>query len=119
MVARTLASLSGTALLVVAVIAGWVDMGATGDLLSGRRVTVTTALALVTMVCWMCVAAVAGGVIGAMWRRRSGRARPRLTALVASAVLVLGLGIAHRATAGYRVCCMTPDSASVAEQHVR
>ena len=111
--------LLGAGLIAVAVIARWVDMGATVDLLSGRRVTVATALALVTLVCWLGVATIAGGVVGVLLRRNRAGARPRLTLLLAGALVVLGLGIAHHGSAGYRVCCVTPDTASAAEQHVR
>ena len=119
MAARALSTLFGAGLVVVAMIAGWVDVGATVDLLSGRRVTVATALALVALVCSVGVATIAASAVGVMLHRRSNHARPRLTVLVAGALVVLVLGVAHRGSAGYRVCCVTPDTASAAEQHVR
>ena len=117
---RLLAAMAGAAILLVAIGLGWVDTARSLDLLVGRSVTQATVFALVSVVCWLAVAASAGAAIarlsvGASGARRT--VRRGSLALLAGTIL-LALGIVHHVS-GYDVCCANATTSQLAEQRAR
>ncbi len=117
---RVLAAMAGAATLAFAIGLGWADTARSLDLLTGRVVTQATVFALVTVMCWLAVAATAGAVVAHLFlsgsgARRSVRRGP--LALLAGTILLV-LGIAHHIS-GYDVCCANATTAQQAEQRVR
>ena len=120
-VRRVTAAAAAVATVGVATKLGWSDVGRSLDLLTGRTVSTTTALALVATLCWTALAVV-GALIAAgplavavrgagatPWRRAV------LTALVGA--LLLGAGLAHHQQ-GYHVCCTSAQTTRQAESLV-
>ncbi|MEO8898936.1 MAG: hypothetical protein ABI352_09165 [Candidatus Dormibacter sp.] len=115
-----LALLAGAAVLFGAFALGWADTTRSFDLLTGRAVTQATVFALVALVCWLAVAATAGGVAAGLLRRRGGARRSvrRGPLALLAGTILLGLGVAHH-NSGYGVCCANATTAQQAEQRVR
>lgn len=109
----------GTSLCASAVAVGWIDLGRTADLLTGRSVSGAAAFALLAAVCWVGAGVVLATVAAAVMSRLGGttdRWRRAELALLAGSI-ALGLGISHQQS-GYRVCCATPASTQQAEHLV-
>lgn len=117
---RLLGVAAGGAVPLAAVVCHWVDPARCAALLLGGELTETNALAVAGGVCWLGVSVIVAIVANGLWRRATppaARAWQRAL-LLAAALMVLALGVAHHAGA-YRVCCAGAAGAEQIEQHVR
>ena len=112
MVLRAVPTLLMTVGLVLAAVVaiGAPDLGLAGSFLGGSYPTEAASLALVGLILWVLIAAAALAMITGSLRAVSDseQLRHRSTragVMLAAGLLVLGMGIFHRHTAGYSICC--------------
>lgn len=112
MIRRAVPTLAMSAVLVAAAVItlGRPDLGLAGQFLSGSYPTVESAVAIVSLVSYSVVAVVAivavtGAIRAAREDRPDVRRSTRAGMFLLAGIIVLGIGVSHRVTFRYTVCC--------------